>query len=137
MLDRQLTQGLASLSADVHAPLTIAYEPVWAIGKPGHGATPQQAQEAHAFIRRRFGQMFGEKPARRFPSSTAAASSRTTRPRLLSRPDVDGALIGGASLKADQFLGHRIRAGISVPQTEGKAAGRQSHDPGAKKVRKS
>ena len=43
--------------------LTIAYEPVWAIGRLGHEATPQQAQEAHAVIRRRFGQMFGEKSA--------------------------------------------------------------------------
>ena len=57
VLDRQLIQGLAGVSADTLSRLTIAYEPVWAIGSPGHGATPQQAQEAHAVIRRRFGQM--------------------------------------------------------------------------------
>ena len=63
VLDRQLTQGLAGLTADTLTRLSIAYEPVWAIGNLGHHATPQQAQEAHAVIRRRFGRMFGEKSA--------------------------------------------------------------------------
>ena len=60
VLDRQLIQGLAGLSADTLTRLTIAYEPVWAIGSLGHHATPQQAEEAHALIRRRFGRMFDE-----------------------------------------------------------------------------
>jgi triosephosphate isomerase len=53
VLDRQLIQGLAGLSAETVTRLSIAYEPVWAIGSHGHYATPQQAQEAHAVIRRR------------------------------------------------------------------------------------
>ena len=63
VLDRQLVQGLAELSPDILTGLSIAYEPVWAIGSLGHDATPEQAQEAHAVIRRRFGQMFEEKSA--------------------------------------------------------------------------
>jgi len=64
VLDRQLIQGLAGLSADTLPRLTIVYEPVWAIGSLGHHATLQQAQEAHSVIRRRFGQLFDEKSAK-------------------------------------------------------------------------
>ncbi len=80
VLDRQLFQGLADLSPDTLTGLSIAYEPVWAIGSLGHEATPEQAQEAHALIRRRFGRMFEEKSAQHLSSSTAAASSRRTPP---------------------------------------------------------
>ena len=59
LLDRQITLGLADVSADTLTRLSIAYEPVWAIGNLEHHATPQQAQDAHAVIRRRFGQIFG------------------------------------------------------------------------------
>ena len=63
VLDRQLVQGLVDVSSGALTRVTIAYEPVWAIGNLGHDATPQQAQDAHALIRRRFGQMFDEKSA--------------------------------------------------------------------------
>ena len=118
VLDRQLIQGLAGLSADTLPRLTIAYEPVWAIGSPGHDATPQQAQEAHAVIRRRFGQMFGEKSAQALAIQYGGSVKPENAAALLGRPGVDGALIGGASLHADQFLAI-VRAGISEPQTEG------------------
>jgi len=59
LLDQQLTLGLAGVSADTLTRLSLAYEPVWAIGNLEHHATPQQAQDAHAVIRRRFGQIFG------------------------------------------------------------------------------
>ena len=117
VLDRQLIQGLAGLSADTLTRLTIAYEPVWAIGSPGHHATPQQAQEAHAVIRRRFGQMFDEKSAQTLVIQYGGSVKPENAAALLSRPGVDGALIGGASLHADQFLAI-VRAGISEPQTE-------------------
>ena len=121
VLDRQLTQGLAGLSADTLTRLSIAYEPVWAIGNLGHHATPQQAQEAHAVIRRRFGQMFGEKSAQALAIQYGGSVKPENAAALLGRPGVDGVLIGGASLNADQFLAI-VRAGISEPQTEGKSA---------------
>ncbi len=121
VLDRQLIQGLAGVSADTLTRLTIAYEPVWAIGNPGHDATPQQAQEAHAVIRRRFGQMFDEKSAQTLAIQYGGSVKPDNAAALLGRPGVDGALIGGASLHADQFLAI-VRAGISEPQTEGKPA---------------
>jgi triosephosphate isomerase (TIM) len=119
VLDRQLIQGLAGVSAGALPRLTIAYEPVWAIGKPGHGATPQQAQEAHAVIRRRYGQMFDEKSAQTLAIQYGGSVKPDNAAALLGRPGVDGALIGGASLHADEFLAI-VRAGISGPKTEEK-----------------
>ncbi len=121
VLDRQLIQGLAGVPADALPRLTIAYEPVWAIGKPGHGATPQQAQEAHAVIRRRYGQMFDEKSAQTLAIQYGGSVKPDNAAALLGRPGVDGALIGGASLHADQFLAI-VRAGISEPKTGGQPA---------------
>ena len=121
VLDRQLIQGLAGLSAETLTRLSIAYEPVWAIGNLGHHATPQQAQEAHAVIRRRFGQMFDEKSAQTLTIQYGGSVKPENAAGLLSRPGVDGALIGGASLNADEFLAI-VRAGISEPQTKGKPA---------------
>jgi triosephosphate isomerase len=121
VLDRQLINGLAGLSADTLTRLSIAYEPVWAIGNLGHHATPQQAQEAHAVIRRRFGQMFGEKSAQALAIQYGGSVKPDNAAALLRRHGVDGALIGGASLNADQFL-TIVRAGISATQTEGESA---------------
>ncbi len=119
VLDRQLIQGLAGLSSDTLTRLSIAYEPVWAIGSLGHHATPQQAQEAHAVIRRRFGQMFDEKSAQALTIQYGGSVNPENAPALLSRHGVDGALIGADSLTAEQFLAI-VRAGISEPQTNGK-----------------
>jgi triosephosphate isomerase len=103
VLDRQVSQGLAGVATEALAHLVIAYEPVWAIGT-GKNATPQQAQEAHAFIRRRVGQIFGEKTAQTLPIQYGGSVKPDNAASLLGQPDVDGALVGGASLKADQFL---------------------------------
>jgi triosephosphate isomerase len=84
--------------------MTIAYEPLWAIGNLGHHATPQQAQDAHALIRRRVGQMFGEKSARTLVIQYGGSVKPENAAALLGQPGVDGALVGGASLDADQFL---------------------------------
>jgi triosephosphate isomerase (TIM) len=121
VLDRQLIQGLAGLSADTLTRLSIAYEPVWAIGSLGHQATLQQAHEAHAVIRRRFDQMFEEKLAQTLATQYRDSVKPENAAALLSWHDVDGALIGAASLNADQFLAI-VRAGISDPQTEGEPA---------------
>ena len=120
VLDRQLIQGLTGLSADTLTRLSIAYEPVWAIGGQGHHATPQQAQEAHAGIRHCFGQIFGEKPAQKLAIQYGGSVKPDNAAALLSQPGVDGVLIGGASLNADQFLSI-VRAGISATQTSGEA----------------
>lgn len=120
VLDGQLIQGLAGLSADTLTHLIIAYEPVWAIGSLGHHATPQQAQEAHAVIRRRFGQMFGEKSAQTLLIQYGGSVKADNAAALLSQPGVDGALIGGASLNADEFLAI-VRGGISASQTKGES----------------
>jgi triosephosphate isomerase len=113
VLDRQVTQGLAELSEDLLSHLIIAYEPIWAIGSSGHDATPQQAQEGHAIIRHRFGQMFGGKSAQALAIQYGGSVKPENAAALLGRPGVDGALIGGASLRADQFLAI-VRAGISA-----------------------
>jgi len=120
VLDRQLVQGLAGLSADGLPRLIVAYEPVWAIGSTGHHATPQQVQEAHAVIRRRFGQMFGEKAAQSLPIQYGGSVKPDNAAALLSRQGVDGALLGGASLSADQFIAI-VHAGIRQSQTEVKS----------------
>jgi triosephosphate isomerase len=118
VLDGQLIQGLAGLSADTLAHLSIAYEPVWAIGSLGHHATPQQVQEAHAVIRRCFGQLFEEKSAQALAIQYGGSVNPENAATLLSRHGVNGALVGAASLDADQFLAI-VRAGIGEPQTEG------------------
>jgi triosephosphate isomerase len=121
VLDRQLIKGLAGVSADTLTRLSIAYEPIWAIGRLGHHATPQQAQDAHALIRRRFGQMFDEKSAQTLAIQYGGSIKPENAVALLSRHGVDGALIGGASLIADQFL-DIVRAGISKPRAKGESA---------------
>jgi triosephosphate isomerase len=120
VLDRQLVQGLAGLSAETLPRLIVAYEPVWAIGSTGHHATPQQVQEAHAVIRRRFGRMFGEKAAQSLPIQYGGSVKPDNAAALLNQQGVDGALLGGASLIADQFIAI-VRAGIGESQTEEKS----------------
>lgn len=103
VLDRQLTGGLAGLVAPQLSNLVIAYEPVWAIGT-GKVATPEQAQEAHAFIRRKIGGLFGENAGNELLIQYGGSVKPDNASSLLQLPDVDGALVGGASLKADSFL---------------------------------
>ncbi len=103
VLDRQLTTGLKDIPADFLGRVVIAYEPVWAIGT-GVVATPQQAQEAHAFLRRRFAQLYGDSAAAVLIIQYGGSAKPENVPELFTQPDVDGALVGGASLKPDLFL---------------------------------
>lgn len=103
VLDTQLTAGLAGLTASQMGAVVIAYEPVWAIGT-GKVATPDQAQAAHAFIRRRIAGLFDENTANGVLIQYGGSVKADNAAGLLHLPDVDGALVGGASLKADQFL---------------------------------
>jgi triosephosphate isomerase (TIM) len=103
VLEAQLTGSLAGLDAGGLKRVVLAYEPVWAIGT-GVNATPEQAQQAHAYIRRKIATRFGEEAARALPIQYGGSVKPENAAALLHQPDVDGGLIGGASLKADQFL---------------------------------
>jgi len=103
ILESQLVHGLGALKGDQLGGLVIAYEPVWAIGT-GRNATPEQAQEAHAHIRRRIARSFGEERADALPIQYGGSVKAENAGALMACPDVDGALVGGASLQADQFL---------------------------------
>jgi triosephosphate isomerase (TIM) len=99
---RQLDGGLAELTAQHAERLVIAYEPVWAIGT-GRTATPQQAQEVHEFIRGKLAERFGD-VAETIRIQYGGSVKADNAAHLMDQPDIDGALVGGASLKADDFL---------------------------------
>jgi triosephosphate isomerase len=102
VVDRQVRQGLAGLTGEQLAKITIAYEPVWAIGT-GKTATTAQAQEVHAAIRkilRELGGAVADEMRIQYGGSVKPDNAK----ELMSQPDVDGALVGGASLKAPDFL---------------------------------
>jgi triosephosphate isomerase len=103
VLEYQLASGLVGLPETALSKLVIAYEPVWAIGT-GKVATPQQAQEAHAFIRQRFATLFNPSAAAALVIQYGGSVKPDNAAEILQQPDVDGALVGGASLKADSFL---------------------------------
>jgi triosephosphate isomerase len=103
VLNVQLTGSLAGVTAEMLANMTLAYEPVWAIGT-GVNATPQQAQDAHAFVRQRVTALCGTDAAARLVIQYGGSVKPENAGSLLPQPDVDGALVGGASLKAADFL---------------------------------
>jgi triosephosphate isomerase len=103
VLDRQIKTGLDSLTGDQIAALVIAYEPVWAIGT-GRNATPQQAGEAHAHIRSRIRQWFGGQAAEQCHVIYGGSVKPDNIHELVLLPDVDGALVGGASLELRSFF---------------------------------
>lgn len=103
VLDTQLTGGLAGINGETLKHITLAYEPVWAIGT-GRNATPAQAQDAHAFVRRRVGELCGAAAAQGVIIQYGGSVKPDNAALLLGQADVDGALVGGASLQAEQFL---------------------------------
>jgi triosephosphate isomerase len=102
VLDRQVKDGLDQFSAEQIADLVIAYEPVWAIGT-GRVATAAQAQEAHGHIRKRLRQWFGGDAADRCHILYGGSVKPDNIRELIAEPDVDGALVGGASLDVRGF----------------------------------
>lgn len=100
--ERQVRRGLAGVSAADMARITIAYEPVWAIGT-GKTATPAQAQEVHAMIRKLLGDLYGPRVAEATRIQYGGSVKADNAADLLRQPDIDGALVGGASLKPDEF----------------------------------
>lgn len=98
----QLENVLKSFSEEQLKNIYLAYEPVWAIGT-GETATPDQAQEMHAYIRRIIGHLFSDTTAQNMPILYGGSCNAQNASELFSCADVDGGLIGGASLKADDF----------------------------------
>jgi triosephosphate isomerase len=103
VVTRQIKNGLAGLSAEKASAATIAYEPVWAIGT-GLTATPQQAQEAHDLIRKLLAEMYDAELAEEIQILYGGSVKPDNAAELMRQQDVDGVLVGGASLKADDFI---------------------------------
>ncbi|MFZ5787247.1 MAG: triose-phosphate isomerase [Acidobacteriota bacterium] len=97
-----LTRQSAVLSRLEPGPLAVAYEPVWAIGT-GRNATPEQVQEAHAFLRQRLSDLFGPEPAAETRILYGGSVKPENAAAILAQEDVDGALVGGASLDPEAF----------------------------------
>jgi triosephosphate isomerase len=104
VVERQVREGLAGISSDDFAEMVIAYEPVWAIGT-GETATPEQAQAVHAHIRNLLKTLYGDALAAGTRIQYGGSVKPGNAAELMGKSDIDGALVGGAALKADSFLG--------------------------------
>ncbi len=100
----QISESLFGLSTEDFGKIVLAYEPVWAIGT-GKTASPEQAQEIHAFIRQTVADKYGKEVADNTSILYGGSCKPSNAKELFSNPDVDGGLIGGASLKAEDFKG--------------------------------
>ena len=100
----ELKDSLFHLSAEQFANIVIAYEPIWAIGT-GKTATSDQAEEVHAFIRSFLAEKYGETVANDTTILYGGSCKPSNAPELFAKPNIDGGLIGGASLKAADFMG--------------------------------
>ncbi len=103
VVERQVRESLADLSADEMKKAIIAYEPVWAIGT-GRTATPEQAQEVHALIRKILADIFDDGTAQAVRIQYGGSMKPGNAGELLAQPDIDGGLIGGAALDPHSFI---------------------------------
>ncbi|HAT73017.1 MAG TPA: triose-phosphate isomerase [Elusimicrobia bacterium] len=103
VLETQLNGAFAGITAAEAAKVVIAYEPVWAIGT-GKTATPDQAQDAHVFVRKQMERIYGKPYAEAVRVLYGGSVKADNVDELMAQPDIDGALVGGESLKADKFL---------------------------------
>jgi triosephosphate isomerase len=103
VVKKQLSDALFHLEPLDFSRVVIAYEPVWAIGT-GKTATPEQAQEMHAFIRKTIEEKYGKEIAKKLPILYGGSCNAKNANELFAQPDVDGGLIGGASLVAQDFV---------------------------------
>ncbi|MCK9179563.1 MAG: triose-phosphate isomerase [Bacteroides sp.] len=104
VVKKQITDALFNLSAEDFSKIVLAYEPVWAIGT-GKTASPEQAQEIHAYIRSVVAEKYGKEVADNTSILYGGSCNPSNAKELFANPDVDGGLIGGASLKAENFKG--------------------------------
>ncbi len=102
VLDKQIEKGLEDISAKDLRDLIIAYEPIWAIGT-GKTATNSQAQEVHSFLRKKIGKKFGNSFAESIRILYGGSVKPSNIAKLMEMPDIDGALVGGASLNPNTF----------------------------------
>jgi triosephosphate isomerase len=102
IINRQVTGGLKDVSVDDMKKVVIAYEPVWAIGT-GKTATPEQAQEVHALIRQKVKTLYSAEIAEGLRIQYGGSVTPDNVSALMAKPDIDGALVGGASLKPESF----------------------------------
>jgi triosephosphate isomerase len=110
VVETQVRGAFAGVSAEKARICTIAYEPVWAIGT-GENATPQQANDAHAFIRKILADIYDDATAQTIRIQYGGSMKPSNAAELLAQPEVDGGLIGGAALKAEDFAGIIFSAG--------------------------
>ena len=103
VVENQINNALFHLEADAFKNIVLAYEPVWAIGT-GETATPEQAQDMHAFIRKTLAAEYGNEVANEVSILYGGSVKPNNAKEIFSKPDVDGGLIGGASLKAEDFF---------------------------------
>ncbi|MFD1614356.1 triose-phosphate isomerase [Gelatiniphilus marinus] len=103
VVENQIKNALFHLKADAFKNIVLAYEPVWAIGT-GETASPEQAQDMHAFIRKTMADKYGADVANSTSILYGGSCKPTNAKEIFSKPDVDGGLIGGAALNADDFL---------------------------------
>ncbi|KAL0265484.1 UNVERIFIED_CONTAM: hypothetical protein PYX00_010987 [Menopon gallinae] len=99
---QQISEALEEVSSLQMAELTVAYEPVWAIGT-GETASPEQAEDMHAFIRAHIASLYGESVAKGLFIQYGGSVNDKNVAQLMSKPNINGALVGGASLKAESF----------------------------------
>ncbi len=103
VIEKQLQEDLKDIPAEQLANLIIAYEPIWAIGS-GQSASPEIAQSVHAYCRELLAKMYNQILAQRIVIQYGGSVDPENAPTLLSKPDIDGLLIGGASLSLESFL---------------------------------
>jgi triosephosphate isomerase len=103
VIDRQIKEGLNNFTTDDIKPVVVAYEPVWAIGT-GRTATPEQAQEVHAYIRDVTGRKYGENISGNIAILYGGSVNPDNIGGLMAQSDIDGVLVGGASLDIDSFV---------------------------------
>jgi triosephosphate isomerase len=103
VVESQIKNALFHLGADAFNNIVLAYEPVWAIGT-GETASPEQAQDMHAFIRKTLAEKYGNDVAESVSILYGGSVKPNNAKEIFSKPDVDGGLIGGASLKAEDFF---------------------------------
>ena len=103
IVEKQITDALWHLDPEQFKKIVLAYEPVWAIGT-GVNATPEQAQEMHSFIRDIISKKYGDEVAENTTILYGGSCNSKNAKELFANPDVDGGLIGGASLKAEEFV---------------------------------
>jgi triosephosphate isomerase len=102
VVSMQVERGLSEISAEAMKDVAVAYEPIWAIGT-GHTATPQQADEMHAMIRNNLSGLYGDELAQAVSILYGGSVKPGNVDDLMAQPEVDGALVGGASLDAESF----------------------------------